>query len=141
MDNLNAYLERLTKAVEEGTKNATVKSAFLLEREMKKEAPVDTSNLKNSIYTRVDRPNYLAQVLSPMFYTRYVIEGTGIYNTASTNTTGWFYTVSNPSSKYLGTHFTMGQKPNDFPDRGFDNAKPAITKLVQKEINNAISKL
>lgn len=138
----NEYLNRLTNAVEEGTNNATVKSAFLLEKENKRLAPVDTSQLKNSIYTSVDRPQYFAEVKARAFYANYVIHGTGIYNTLGVRrSTGWYYNVTNTSSKYYGGHFTYGQRPNNFPLQAFENQESNISKIIDSEIKKAISNM
>lgn len=139
---LNEYLLKLTKAVEDGVNNATVKSAFLLEAENKRLAPVDTSQLKNSIYTSVDRPKYLAEVKARVFYADYVIHGTGIYNTLGVRrSTGWYYNVTDTSSRYYGWHFTYGQKPNNFPLQAYKNQEKNISKIIDSEINKAISNM
>lgn len=139
---INDYINRLTKAVEEGTNNATVKTAFLLEKENKKLAPIDTSQLRNSIYTSVDRPRYLAEVKARTFYAEYVIYGTGIYNTQGVRRSdGWYYNVTDTKSRYYGWHFTYGQKPNNFPLQAYNNQKKNIEKIVKSEISKAISKM
>lgn len=139
---MNNFINRLTKAVEEGTNKATVQTAFLLEAENKRLAPVDTGQLKNSIYTSVDRPAYLAEVRARTFYAQYVINGTGIYNTqGGGRTSGWFYNVTDTSSKYYGGHFTYGQQPNNFPLQAYLNQQSNISKIIQSEISKAISKM
>ena len=140
--NLNEYMKRLEKAVEEGTNNAAIQSAFLLERENKKLAPVDTGQLKGSIYTHVDKPNYLAEVKAKTFYANYVINGTGIYNTQGVRRSdGWVYNVKDSKSKYYGWHYTKGQKANNFPLKAYNNQKVNIDKILKAEIQRAISKL
>ena len=137
---LNSYMARLSKAVEEGTNNATVKTAFLLERENKKLAPVDTSQLRNSIYTSVDRPRYLAEVKARTFYANYVIYGTGIYNTLGVRrSNGWYYNVTDSKSRYYGWHFTYGQRSNNFPQNAYKNQKNNIEKIIKSEISKAHS--
>ena len=138
----NDYFNRLAKAVEEGTNNATVKTAFLLERENKRLAPVDTSQLRNSIYTNVDKPNYLAKVEAKTFYANYVINGTGIYNTQGVRRSdGWYYNVKDPKSKYYGWHYTKGQQSNNFPLQAKANQQNNIDKIIKSEIKKAISKI
>ena len=51
------------------------------------------------------------------------------------------YNVSNPRSKYYGWHYTDGQKPNDFPQEAYKNKQNEISKIIDKEIDKAISKL
>lgn len=140
-NNIDAYFNRLTLAVQKANEETLVKETTKLEKAVIKEAPEDTSQLRNNIYSIVDKSNYLGIIYSPTMYTRFVIEGTGIYNPASTNTTGWFYTVEDPSSKYFGTHFTMGQKPNDFPKRAAESLKKSVFTEAKKNISNAIKKL
>lgn len=137
---MDKYIQRLTEALEDGIKNATVKTAELLEKENERLAPKDTGGLKNSIYTKAE--DYMAEVRAKTPYANYVIRGTGIYNTEGAKSSkGWYYNVSNPSSKYYGWHYTYGQKPNDFPQQAYDNKKDEISKILDKEIDNAISKL
>ncbi len=139
---MDEFINRLINAAEQGIQNATVKTAFLLEGENKRQAPVDTSRLKNSIYTSVDKPNYLAEVKSRTFYANYVIYGTGIYNTRGVNrTSGWYYHVSDSSSKYYGWHYTHGQQANDFPQQAYDNQRDQISRILDSEINKALSNL
>ena len=137
---MDEFIARLIQAVEQGVQNATVKTAFLLEGENKKLAPTDTSRLKNSIYTSVDRPKYLAEVKARTFYANYVIHGTGIYNTQGVHrTTGWVYNVADPSSKYYGWHYTRGQRPQDFPLQAYNNQRRTISRILEAEIERAIS--
>lgn len=139
---MDEYIKRLTEAAEEGIKNAIVKTALLLEGENKKQAPIDTSRLKNSIYTSVDKPKYLAEVRAKTNYANYVIHGTGIYNTQGVHRRdGWYYNVSDPRSKYYGWHYTEGQEPNDFPHEAYNKKKKDISKIIDSEIDKAISKL
>lgn len=139
---MDEFINRLIAAAEQGVQNATVKTAFLLEGENKKKAPIDTSRLRNSIYTSVDRPKYLAEVKSRTFYANYVIHGTGIYNTNGVHrTTGWYYNVSDPRSRYYGWHFTRGQRPNNFPLDAYNNKRSEISRLLQAEIRRALSNM
>ena len=139
---LNTYLARLSKAVEEGTSNAVKETASVLEDENKRLSPVDIGTLKNSIYTKLDRPSFLAEVKSSAPYTRYVLYGTGIYNTLGNGrSTGWYYNVLNPSSRYYGWHYTRGQRPNYFPQQAYNNQKNNIDKIIKSEISKAISNM
>ena len=136
---MDKYIQRLTEALEKGIENATVKTAELLEKENERLAPTDTGSLKNSIYTKAE--DYMAEVRAKTPYAGYVIRGTGIYNTEGARKKGWYYNVSNPSSKYYGWHYTYGQEPNNFPYQAYENKKNEIPKVIDKEIDNAISKL
>lgn len=139
---MDEFIQRLIVAAEIGLQNATVKTAFLLEGENKRLAPTDTSRLKNSIYTSVDKPNYLAEVRARTFYANYVIHGTGIYNTQGVHRSdGWFYNVSDPKSKYYGWHYTKGQRPNNFPLQAYNNKRGDISRIVSAEIARAMSNM
>ena len=83
----------------------------------------------------------MAEVRAKSPYAQYVIRGTGIYNTEGAKSKGWYYNVSNPSSKYYGWHYTEGQEPNNFPEQAYENKKAEISKTIDSEIDKAISKL
>lgn len=139
---MDEFIARLTQSIQQGVQNATVKTGFLLEGENKKRAPIDTSRLKNSIYTSVDKPNYLAEVRARTFYANYVIHGTGIYNTQGVHrSTGWVYNVSDPKSKYYGWHYTHGQRPQDFPTQAYNSQRSNIRRILEAEIERAISNM
>lgn len=139
MDN---YIKKLTEAAEKGIQNATDKTAKLLEAENKRLAPKDTGSLKNSIYASVDKPKYLGEVRAKSPYADYVIKGTGKYRTSGAHKSkGWYYNVSNPTSKYYGWHYTEGQKLNDFPHEAYKNKEKDVSKTLHEEIRKAISKL
>lgn len=137
---MDKYIQRLIKAAEEGIENATIKTAELLEKENERLAPKDTGSLKNSIYTTTSG-DYMADVRAKSPYAQYVIRGTGIYNTEGAKKKGWYYNVSNPSSKYYGWHYTEGQEPNNFPEQAYENKKNEISNIIDSEIDKAISKI
>ena len=129
------------KAVEEGMEKAAEKTAELLEKENERLAPKDTGSLKSNINVSMDNDDYMADVRAKSPYAQYVIRGTGIYNTEGARKKGWYYNVSNPSSKYYGWHYTEGQEPNNFPEQAYENKKAEISKTIDSEIDKAISKL
>ena len=134
---MDKYIERLTKAIEEGIENAVIKTAELLEKENEKQAPKKTGQLRNSIYTSVNKPDYMAEVRAKAPYADEVIYGTGIYNTQGVrDRDGWIYKATND-----GWYFTMGQKPNDFPQRAYEEKRDEIPKILDTEIDKALSKL
>ena len=137
---MDKYIERLTKAIEEGIEKAAEKTADLLEKENEKLAPKDTGSLKSNIDVKMDN-DYMAEVRAKSPYAQYVIRGTGIYNTEGARKKGWYYIVSNPKSKYYGWHYTEGQEPNNFPEQAYENKKNEISKIIDSEIDKAISKL
>ena len=139
---MDKYIKRLTEAIEKGIQNAEIKTTKLLESENKKLAPKDTGSLKNSIYSSVDKPKYLGEVRTKSPYADYVIKGTGKYRASGAHKNkGWYYNVSNPTSKYYGWHYTEGQKPNDFPHEAYKNKEKDVSKTLHEEIRKALSKL
>lgn len=141
---LNAYFDRLTKAVEDGVNEATSKVAFVYEGAFKKAAPTDTGNLKRNFYTSVDKRNYMAEVGNRTNYLNYVLYGTGIYSTmGSGNTSGWVYNVTDPRSKYYGWHYTQGQKPNDFVGDTINDpsVRNKVEKIIKSSIHEHVSKI
>lgn len=137
---MDKFIQKLMDAIEEGTQNAVNKTAELFEDESKRQAPVDTGRLRDSIYT-VKKANYLADVITDSPYAKYVIHGTGSYGKGAGNKSGWVYNVTDSSSKYYGWHHTKGQKPNNFPQRAFNSKKGEVHKIVLDEIRKALSKL
>lgn len=139
---MDKYIKRLTEAAEKGIQNAEIKTTKLLEAENKKLAPKDTGKLKNSIYASVDKPKYLGEVRAKSPYADYVIKGTGKYRTSGAHKgKGWYYNVSNPTSKYYGWRYTEGQKPNNFPHEAYKNKERDVSKTLIEEIRKALSKL
>ena len=85
---MDKYIQRLIEAAEKGIKNATIKTAELLEKENERLAPKDTGDLKNSIYVKEDSKDYMADVRAKTPYASYVIHGTGVYNTQGAGSKG-----------------------------------------------------
>ena len=65
---LIAKMNAIEKAVENGANNGIVKSTFLIEREEKKLSPVDTSRMRNSIYSSIDKARMEGKVGPRTFY-------------------------------------------------------------------------
>ena len=136
---LIAKMNAIEKAVENGANNGIDKYTFLIEREEKKLSPIDTSRMRNSIYSSIDRGRMEGKVGPRTFYASYVIFGTGRYNVKGVRrVSGWTYTVSDPRSRYYGTHFTYGQHSNNFPEKAFNNQKENIKKIIKNEIQSAV---
>lgn len=132
----------ILKAIERGAMNGCVKGAFLIEREAKKTAPVDTSRYRNSIYTSVDRSRHEAYTTPRTYYASYLEFGTGKYNIKGVRrTTGWYYRVDDPSSRYYGFHYTEGMKPKQTMTNAYKNRKSDIEKIIVSEINKELNSL
>ena len=74
-----------------------------------------------------------------------MIYGTGRYSIKGIGrSTGWIYTVTDPKSKYYNGGrpvFTYGQRPNNFPDKAFNNQKENIKNIIKDEISSAIKSI
>ena len=73
-------INAIVSAIERGAMEGAKKGAFLIEREAKKTAPIDTSRYRNSIYTNVDMGRHQAYVSPRVYYAAYLEFGTGKYN-------------------------------------------------------------
>ena len=62
----------MEQAIERGAANGVTKGAFLIEREEKKLAPIDTSQMRNSIYASIDRGRAEGWIGPRTFYAGYV---------------------------------------------------------------------
>ena len=109
---MDKYIQRLIEAIEDGVENAANKTAKLLESENKRQAPVKTGRLRDSIYTSVKKGDYMAEVRAKAPYAGKVIRGS-IYK---------------------------GRKPNDFPQRAYNNKQNEALKIIHDEIQKALSK-
>lgn len=65
-------LNAIEQAIEKGSANGVVKASFLMEREQKKLSPIDTSQMRNSIYASVDRGRAEGWIGPRTFYAGYV---------------------------------------------------------------------
>lgn len=139
---LSGYINSISNAIEKGAMEGARKGAFLVEREAKKTAPTDTSRYKNSIYTSVDMGRHEAYVAPRVKWAVYLEYGTGKFNVLGVRrTTGWFYTVKDPRSKYYGTHYTEGMVAKKVMSNAYTNQKANIEKIIVSEINKELSKL
>lgn len=95
-------------------KNVT-KVCLLVERDAKKNCPVDQGLLKAAMTHDVDVifDTAIGKVGNTMEYAPYVHQGTGIYAiNGDGRKTPWKYKVE--AGKYKGWHETVGQKPQPF---------------------------
>lgn len=135
-------INAIVSAIERGAMEGAKKGAFLIEREAKKTAPIDTSRYRNSIYTNVDMGRHQAYVSPRTYYAAYLEFGTGKYNIKGVRrSTGWFYNVTDPSSKYYGGHYTEGMRPKKTMENAYKTQKSNIEKIIISEINNQLGSL
>lgn len=74
-----------------------------------------------------------------------MIYGTGRYSIKGIGrSTGWIYNVTDPKSKYYNGGkpvFTYGQRPNNFPEKAFNNQEENMKKIIKAEIISAIKSI
>lgn len=134
-------INAIVSAIERGAMEGAKKGAFLIEREAKMIAPIDTSRYRNSIYTKVDNGRHEAYVSPNTFYSPYLEFGTGKYSTMGGRSTGWVYNVSDPKSKWYGTHYTEGMRPKKTMQTAYKNQKANIENIIVSEINKQLGSL
>lgn len=134
MSDNTAYVRALDKAksqIEDEMGKRMEEACLVIEREAKKECPVDQGLLRASITHEVrrDGKSMTGIIGSNLEYAPYVHQGTGIYAIDGTGrTTPWGYTVE--KGKYKGYHWTHGQKPQPF----LTNAVLKTKKQVEKHL-------
>lgn len=107
------------------------KACLLVERDGKKNCPVDQGILRASIQHDVSLSDteIVGTVFSSEEIAPYVHQGTGIYvSDGNGRKTPWKYEAK--AGKYKGWHITRGQKPNQFLDKAKLNNKDKILKIL-----------
>lgn len=107
------------------------KSCLVLEREAKKNCPVDQGQLRASItHTSGLRGNKIVGIIGTnLKYAPYVHQGTGVYaKNGDGRKTPWVYVSS--SGKYKGGHTTSGQKPQPFLEDATKTKKVDIERIL-----------
>ena len=118
------------KIILEATKNME-KACLVVERDAKKNCPVDHGILRASIQhdASFNDTEIIGSVFSSLEYAPYVHQGTGIYAVnGDGRKTPWKYEVK--KGKYKGWHITQGQKPNPFLDKAKIDNKNKILKIL-----------
>lgn len=120
---IDANIDKLTSStIPNALEQALTKAALIVEASAKKNAPVQTGTLRNSITHSVDKAKLEAVIGSNLDYAPYVEKGTGIHAEGG-RVGGWtFY------SERLGQYVhTEGNAPRPF-------LEPAVTENVSKII-------
>lgn len=107
------------------------KACVIIESEVKKECPVDQGILRASILHDVSlsTDEIVGTVGSAQEIAPYVHQGTGLYaKDGNGRKKPWGYTAI--AGKYKGFHWTHGQKPNPFMERGRNKAKSRVEKIL-----------
>lgn len=106
-------------------------SCLYVERDAKRNCPVDMGPLRASIHSEVDQEpdRIVGRIGSNMDYAPYVHNGTGIYaKDGNGRKTPWGYEVK--AGKYKGFHWTHGQKPQPFLQNAVIKNRAAISRLL-----------
>lgn len=132
------------KEFEKSIENATLKiiqdvianmekSCLLVEREGKKNCPVDQGPLRASIQHNVNfsENEIVGSVFSNLEYAPYVHQGTGIYAVNGDGRKTPWRVPEIKKGKYKGEGFwTVGQKPNPFLDKAKLDNRDKILRIL-----------
>ena len=129
LDKLRLKLDNFTQLDIEKASN---KSCLAVENEAKKQCPVDTGDLRNSITHEVeDNVGYIG---TNKEYAPYVEYGTGIFAVEGNGRdTPWSYQDDEGN-----WHTTIGQKPQPFLNPAARTKKKLVIKVFNDEINRQI---
>lgn len=126
-------LDKIGKA--EGVQKAMETAALKVERSAKQKCPVLTSELRNSIESKVNNNGVEIEgiVFSPLQYAVYVEKGTGLFAAEGNGRTDvpWLYVDA--KGKW---HITSGQKPQPFLFPALKDNRSDILKLIKGGIIN-----
>lgn len=124
-------IENATLKIIENIAKNMEKACFIVERDAKKNCPVDQGILRASIQHNVNLNDseIIGNVFSSLEYAPYVHQGTGIYAiNGDGRKTPWKYEAK--AGKYKGWHIIKGQKPNPFLDKAKLDNKNNILKIL-----------
>lgn len=121
------------KMIQQAAKNMG-KACLVVERDAKKNCPVDQGILRASMQhdVSITATEIVGTVSNSSEYAPYVHQGTGIYAVnRDGRKTPWKY--ESKSGKYKGWHVTKGQKPQPFLDKAKLGNKNKILKILAGE--------
>ncbi|CDG02100.1 Putative uncharacterized protein [Clostridium chauvoei JF4335] len=107
------------------------KACLLIEREAKKNCPVDQGHLRAAMQheVTVSSKEIIGKVSNSSEIAPYVHQGTGIYaKDGNGRKTPWKYKAR--SGKYKGWHITKGQKAKPFLDKAKLDNKDKIVNIL-----------
>lgn len=134
MSNNNDFVRSIENATLEIVKVVAknmVKACLVVERDAKKNCPVDQGPLRASIThdVSINSSGIVGSVFSSLEYAPYVHQGTGIYAVnGDGRKTPWAYNVK--AGKYKGFKTTKGQRPQPFLDKAKLDNKNKISKIL-----------
>lgn len=108
------------------------KAGAMVEKDAKKNCPVDTGDLRQSITHEVE--NGVCAIGTNMEYAPYVHQGTGIYSVEGTGrTTPWRY-----QDREGNWHTTLGQRPQPFLTLALDSNRDEITSMFWEMLKESL---
>ena len=108
------------------------KAGAMVERDAKRNCPVDTGQLRSSITYEVVRD--ACAIGTNVEYAPYVHQGTGIYATdGNGRTERWSY--QDDKGEW---HSTLGQKPQPFLTKALDSNRQEITKMFWEMVEESL---
>lgn len=128
------FIRSVENATLEIVKNVAanmVKVCLTIERDAKKNCPIDQGQLRASMQHDVsfNSDEIIGIVSNSSEYAPYVHQGTGIYAKDSNGRkTPWKYEAL--AGKYKGWHITKGQKPQPFLEKAKLDNKDNISKIL-----------
>lgn len=124
-------IENATLKIIKQVEKNMMKACLIIERDAKKNCPVDMGILRASIHSDVsfNHKEIVGRISSNLEYAPYVHQGTGIYAiNGDGRKTPWRY--KGEIGKYKGGRWTRGQKPNPFLDDAKLTNKNKISKIL-----------
>lgn len=140
LDTLRQYFTTRPDAVRREIATAIHRSALLVQRNARIEAPVDTGLLRSSIGLSLTPTS--ATVSTRKKYAIWVHEGTGKYaRNGRGRKTPWFVkspkgTMTNKNGQF--GFWTHGQKPNPFMERAAEQSERGIQDAFDKAVQNVV---
>ncbi|MEG2740558.1 HK97 gp10 family phage protein [Clostridium sp.] len=127
-ENFSASCEKAKIQMQKAILNNITKACLLVEREAKKNCPIDQGPLRAAMTHDVNIvfDEVIGRIGNTMEYAPYAHQGTGIYaKDGNGRKTPWKYKAE--GGKYAGWHITVGQKPQPF----LENAKISNMAKIQ----------
>lgn len=124
--------DKVKRSLNERANRALVKSAELIKGSIVKNAPVDTSGLKNSIdYQKtIDGKKSRVEIGSTMSYAKYVEYGTGEFAENGAGRKGGWRFRDDQGNWW----FTHGQKPTRFMRKAFEANEKKVNGIIENEM-------
>lgn len=133
LDRLRAAFRTSPNRVKRGLDKAITRSALLVQREARQEAPVDVGFLRNSIGIRYQKLG--ARVAPTVKYALWVHEGTGRFaRNGGGRSTPWVY-----KDRTGAFRRTRGQKANPFMERAVSLSEPSIRSVFQSTVSEIVA--